>query len=63
MEATWRGSLLGLMERCGGFGGLITAGKDIFLPAETGEPAGRTRENVVENMEKSAPVLLIFIVF
>lgn len=44
MEATWRGSL-GLLDRWGGFGGLITAGK-IFLPAKPGEPAGRTRENV-----------------
>lgn len=38
MVATWRGSRLGLMERCGSFGGLITAGKDILLPGEHGEP-------------------------
>lgn len=39
MEAIWCGSLLGLLNRCGSFGGLTTAGKDIFLPAEPGEPS------------------------
>lgn len=38
-EAFWRGSLLGLLDRSGGFGGLITP-KDIFLPVELGESAG-----------------------
>lgn len=46
MEATWRGSVLGLIERCGSFGGLITAGKDIFLPVVAREPAERATENV-----------------
>lgn len=44
MEATCRGSLLGLVLRWGGFGGLITAGKDNFLSDGTGEPAERARE-------------------
>lgn len=46
MVAIWRGSLLGLLDRCGGFGGPITAGKGIGPPVEPGEPAGRTKENV-----------------
>lgn len=44
MEATWRGSLQGLLERCGGFGGLITEGKGILLLSATVEPAGRQCE-------------------
>lgn len=51
MEAAWRGRLLGLLVRCGGFGGLTTAGKGIFLPVEPGESAGRTRENVLRQNE------------
>ena len=43
-EATWRCRLLGLLGRWGGFGGLLTAGKGIFLSTEPGEPAGRTGE-------------------
>lgn len=30
---------MGLLDRCGGFGGLTTVGKDIFLPAELEEPS------------------------
>lgn len=44
MEATCRGSLLGLVLRCGGFGGLITAGRDNFLSDGTGESAERVKE-------------------
>lgn len=46
MEATWRGSLQGLLERCGGFGGLITEGKGILLLSATVEPAGRQCEHI-----------------
>lgn len=44
MEATWRGSLLGLVLRWGGFGGLVTVGKDNFLSDGTGESTERVRE-------------------
>lgn len=43
MEATWRGSLVGLVLRWGGFGGLITASKDNFLSDGSGERAERER--------------------
>lgn len=42
-EAIWRGSLRGLLDRWGGFGGLITPVTDIFLPTEPGEPAEWTQ--------------------
>lgn len=63
MEATWRGSTLGLIERCGSFGGLITAGKDIFLLGVAGEPPERTEENVSKKENGNVCALLIIIVF
>lgn len=41
MEVSCCGSLPGLLLRCGGLGGLITAGKDNFLSDGTGEPSER----------------------
>ena len=38
-EGTAHGSLPGLLERGGSVRGLITPGEDIFVAAETGEPA------------------------
>lgn len=43
MEATCRGSLLGLVLRCGTFGGLFAPDSD-FRSEGTGDPAGRTGE-------------------
>lgn len=44
IEAIWRGSLLGLLDRSGGFGGRTIPAKGTFLPAEPGESAGEVHK-------------------
>ena len=44
MEAAWFESLVGLIDRCGSFGGLMTAGEDVFLSDESGGTVGRARK-------------------
>lgn len=51
MEAIWCGSL-GLLHRCGGFGGLRTAGKDIFLPPDPEEPAGEITAHIFTHIQQ-----------
>lgn len=49
VKATCRGSRLGLVSRCGSFGGLMAVGKDNFLSDGIGEPAGRNGEKSFQN--------------
>lgn len=62
MEAVWRGSLLGLVIRSGGLGGLITPAEDIFLPTEPGESAGDVNKSRAssENSNSFQSTLWVF---